>query len=441
MAQIPKQTAALVCPNCKHQFTISVQSVIDVGQDPAAKNRFLAGQVNVATCPRCGAGGLLNAPFVYHDPLKELLFAFTPATSNLSDAQQQRFIGSMVNAIMTTLPSDRRKGYLFQPRTFLSLDTMIDEIMIADGFSREQLEAQKRKFRLLERLLGATSDDVIQFIAQENRRDLDYEFFAMLQNILDHTQELGNVAETNRLRALRATLLEHSELTPSELLDRAETISPQELIQQLLKIQDETQQKELVAAIRPLLDYTFFQSLTTRMEEAEKAGDQPRAEQLLNLRTRLLAWIDEMDTEAQKIWQRKARLIEQVLRSNDWRAALEPHWQEIDSVFLTILGSNIRIAQEQGHEQAASTLRQLIDLAMIVAREHAPPEIQLLNRLLETESSEKRQRILEQNQTLLNAEFLRLIDSIAHDLAEDGRTKDLAFLQSLRGEVTQVMDR
>jgi hypothetical protein len=439
MAQIPAQAATLVCPNCGQQFTIQIHSIIDVGQDPDAKTQFLRGQTNVAVCPRCGTRGPLNTPFLYHDPHKELLFIYTPPPTAMSHDQQQRFIGSMINTVMSSLPSEQRKGYLFQPRNFLSLETMLDEIIVADGVSREQLESQRRKIRLLDRLQNAISDDVIEVIAKENEKDLDYEFFLLLNSLVEQSMAQGNEAEAARLRELHNKLLQYSEAARQGEAESAQILSQKDLLQHLLEIEDEQQLKSLVAAARPLLDYAFFQSLTGMIEKAQQEGEQEEADKLLNLRSKLLTWTDELDAEVRKIWERKAKLIQDILQSPDWRAALEPHWQEIDPVFLTILSSNVKLAQDQGNNQAVTTLQQLMDLALLVAREHAPPEVQLLNRLLEVEQPTETQRILEENRELLNASFLNLIDQITRDLAAQNRQEDIKRLQIIRGQVEELI--
>ena len=377
MAQTPPQLAAITCSNCRWQFTIPAYRIVDVGQDPAAKARLLQGQINVAVCPQCGTGGTLSIPFLYHDPQKELLFVYTPPSTMMDNDQQQRFIGSSINTVMASLPPEKRKGYLFQPRTFLSMETMLDEIIMTDGISRQQLESQKNKLRLLQRLVSAISDDVIEVIARENEKDLDYEFFLLLNNLTERMKGQGNQAEAARLQTLRQKLLQYSDAARQGEVESAQILSRDKLLKRLVETNDKEEQKALVAAARPLLDYGFFQALTATIEEAKQAGNAERANQLLELRSKLLAWIDELDAKVRKIWQRKAKLIEEILRSPDWRAALEPHWQEIDPVFLTILGNNIELTQEQGNDQAAATLQQLADLALVIAREHAPPEVQL----------------------------------------------------------------
>ncbi|MBS1251221.1 MAG: hypothetical protein MAG451_00252 [Anaerolineales bacterium] len=50
------ETVELICPQCEQAFTAEVWRVLDLGRDPALRERFLQGEINVARCPL--AGGL-----------------------------------------------------------------------------------------------------------------------------------------------------------------------------------------------------------------------------------------------------------------------------------------------------------------------------------------------------------------------------------------------
>lgn len=439
MEQASTQTAAVTCPNCGRRFNTPVHSIIDVGQDPTSKDRLLRGHINAAVCPQCGMGVKLNAPFLYHDPQKELLFAYTPPTTTMDNDQQQRIIGSLINRVMTSLLPEQRKGYLFQPRTFLSLDTLQQEIVMAEGVSRQELESQKRKLHLLERLIGATSDEVIKIIAQENEKDLDYEFFLLFRAVIEEARDEGDEARAGRLEALHHKLLQYSDTAREADVETSQIVSQQELMRRLLEMDDEQQQKSLVVAARPLLDYGFFQSLTGMIEEAQQANNIARADQLLQLRARLLAWIDEIDATVKKMWERKARLLQEMLQDSDWRTALESHWQEIDAMLLSLLAGNIEMAEKQGNKQFAAALQQFTDLAMVVAREHAPPEIQLLNQLFEADYPEGTQRILAKHRDQLNADFIQLLDTVIKDMAEQELAQDIKTAKLIRAQVAAML--
>ena len=125
MASIP-QVLPVTCPYCQAKFAAPIQRVVDVSRDPRLKVALLQGRLNVATCPQCGNTGMLNAPFIYHDPEKELALCFVPTELGLMATDQQKLIGDLTNAVVNSLPPEKRKGYLLQPKIFLSLQGLLD---------------------------------------------------------------------------------------------------------------------------------------------------------------------------------------------------------------------------------------------------------------------------------------------------------------------------
>ncbi len=105
----------ITCPNCGNTYQTPVRSVIDVGQNPQLRQAFLTGQVNVAVCPKCHAGGLLEVPLVYHDPAAEFLAVYFPAQLNVPEMEKQKMIGELTQGLMRGLPPEQRKGYFLNP--------------------------------------------------------------------------------------------------------------------------------------------------------------------------------------------------------------------------------------------------------------------------------------------------------------------------------------
>lgn len=75
----PPQGAQVQCPNCGAPFVVPIFSIIDLGANPELKQPLLGGQINVAVCPSCGAGGPLAAPLMIHVPEKQFLGVLVPA--------------------------------------------------------------------------------------------------------------------------------------------------------------------------------------------------------------------------------------------------------------------------------------------------------------------------------------------------------------------------
>ena len=92
MPALPPQPVPIRCPNCGTNFQTPVFQLVDVGQQPELKQALLSGRLNVAVCPKCGAGGLLATPLVYHDPDKQLFLSLFPqeiAAKELGFSQPQ----------------------------------------------------------------------------------------------------------------------------------------------------------------------------------------------------------------------------------------------------------------------------------------------------------------------------------------------------------------
>lgn len=126
---IGQQAASVTCPVCQNPMTVPVDSIIDVEQQPELKMKLLEGRLNMFPCPSCGNVLGLSSPILYHDGSKELLFCLTPANASVQGGDPQKVIGNLTNALMDSLPPEKRKAYLFQPKTFLTLESMIEAIL------------------------------------------------------------------------------------------------------------------------------------------------------------------------------------------------------------------------------------------------------------------------------------------------------------------------
>ena len=131
------------CPRCKQPIIAEVQMLFDMTTDPTAKQKLLSRSTNTARCQACGYEGLISSPIVYHDPEKELLLTYFPPELGLPINEQEKQIGPLINQVVNALAPEKRKGYLFQPNTMFTYQTLIDLVLEADGITKEMIEAQQ----------------------------------------------------------------------------------------------------------------------------------------------------------------------------------------------------------------------------------------------------------------------------------------------------------
>lgn len=439
--QVAPDRITLSCPSCSSPITTDVWQVVDVGQEPDLKRTLLRGQLNVVTCPNCSNRTAVATPLAYHDPEKELFFILTPSQLGLSGEEQDKTIGQLTNLVMDSLPAEKRKGYLFQPKTFFSMETMFTEILRADGITDEMVQNQMKKGQLLQNLLAQMGDEeALKKTVEENKDVLDYEFFLFLSASIQQARDDGEQSMAEQLSSLRTRLQElvsPAGVPPAEAMEGA--ITREELIERLFARRDDENFKLLVAAARPVLDYQFFQTLTGQMESAQSQGDQDKAKEMTDLRSKILDLVDELDKEAKEALDKAVALLRQIVDSEGMETAAEEHVEQIDAAFLTALEANILAADESGQQETAEKLHRLKEHVVSLLEARLPPEMRLLNQLLSASDLDERRTLLQDQRQLISEDFLKLLNLIVEDLRSQDQEQAAERLRELIPEVQAML--
>ena len=333
------QVVQIQCPKCGTPYQAPVRTIIDVGQEPRLREAFLAGQVNVAICPKCKGAGLIEVPLVYHDPEQEFLAVYFPQQVQIPEMERQRKIGEMTQELMRSLPPDQRKGYFLSPRQFLNRQNLLDAILGTLGVSQEELDRQRKKLKLLEQLVVMADDRKgLEMMIKGQDANLDYEFFMLLSGRMEQTEALGEAKAAERLKMLRENLLELTTFGKRLARQQAAVASlqdvktPDDLVARFIAVEQDEATAMAVTA-RPLLDYTFFQKLTECIEASQGA----ERDRLTRLRDHLLTLTQQMDEAARARMDEAMTLLKEMVQSPNPRSAVREHAEEIDDVFMGIL--------------------------------------------------------------------------------------------------------
>ena len=408
------------CPRCKQPILAEVQMLFDMTTDPTAKQKLLSRSTNSARCQACGYEGLLSSPIVYHDPEKDLLLTYFPPELGLPINEQEKQIGPLINQIVNALPPEKRKGYLFQPNTMFTYQTLIDRVLEADGITKEMVEAQQKRVNLLQRLLTtANAEDRATIIRQENEL-ADGELFTILSTLIQTSAAQGDETGAKMLAQIQNELLKETVFGRKLLADSQETqaalkeldkankegLTREKLLDVLSSVKSESSLITLVSVTRTGLDYQFFQVLSERIEASEGDGKQL----LIALRDKLLKLTREIDLEMKKRLENAVTLVESILKEEDAQAAIEKHAQEIDEFFSQAVQMEFEKAREENDLARIEKIQKLIS---VIEKMTAPPaEVEFLQTLLETREENERARLLDEKIELVNDQFLQTINSI-----------------------------
>ena len=408
------------CPRCHQPIVAEVQQLFDTNTDPTAKQRLLSRTTNMAHCQSCGYEGLISTPIVYHDPAKELLLTFFPPEMGLPVNEQEKQIGPLINQVVNALPAEKRKGYLFQPQTMFTYQTLLDRILAADGITKEMLEAQQKRVGLIQRLITtANSEDRVKIIQQESAL-VDGNLFAILSTLVESAIMQGDDKSAQLLSVIQKELLESTELGRELLAQNQEAqkaikalqdaskegLTREHLLEVLLEIKSDSALTTVVSLTRNGMDYQFFQSITDQIEK--ESGE--KRQQLTELRDKLLKITREIDLEMKKRMEEAQKLLDSILAETNLEEAVKKHLPELDEFFSQAIRSEFDKANQAGD---LARIEKIQKITSIIEKESAPPpEVELIQKLIDAPDEAAQRKILEENAAMVTDELLQAMNSI-----------------------------
>ena len=427
----------MLCPNCRSPIHAQIQQLVDVGQDPGAKARLLSGSFNHIQCSVCGFDGAVAVPIVYHDPQHELLLTYVPLEASMPKNEQERIIGQMIKRVSDQLPLAERKGYLFQPQSILTMQGLVERVLEAEGISKEEIDAQRATMRLFEKVLTLPEEQIETFV-EENDAELDATFFQIAGLALQSTGDrkaaeamgarLEKIIEFSSFgKKLRAQEEALKEATKSLQALAEEGLTHETLLDQLVEAPDENRVVALVNLTRPALDYSFFQLITERIDQAQSE----EKEHLTSLRQQILEITEELDKIQEARAAQSASLLKTLLDADDLDQALLQALPMIDDLFLSVLQANFQDAEKRKDEDLAKRLSAIEKRIRSLAQESMPEGLKLAQRVLEIENEEEAIKLLEENKKTIDNDLLNALVSTVQQLEASEEKEAAARIQKV----------
>ncbi|MFN2213775.1 MAG: CpXC domain-containing protein [Anaerolineales bacterium] len=420
------------CPNCKQPIIADVQQLFDVAQDPEAKSRLLSGMSNFIQCQVCGYQGNLATPIVYHDPDKELLLTYVPGEIGLPRDEQERLIGNLINQVVNHLPAEKRKAYLFTPQAHLTMQSLVERILEADGITKEMIKAQQDKINFLQQL-STTGDEKARIkLIHDNEPLIDADLFTILNRLLETAAGTGDQAAAKQLEEIQGLLIENSEIGQEikqqsdevraaieSLQEAGQNLTQEKLLELVIEAPNDIRLSALVSLARPAIDYTFYQLLTEKIDAAD--GDEK--ERLSSLRDKLLDLTNQLDKQVEARAQQSRQLLDKIMQSEDVVQAIQANAPQIDEFFVQAVREELENARKSGDLEKSAKLNQ-IDETLREAMSQ-PPEIEFIQELLESPDETTRQELLDSNPDKVTPELFQMLSGLMNQVAESGQDQEL----------------
>lgn len=328
-------------------------------------------------------------------------------------------IGGLINQVVNKLPQEKRKGYLLRPQSTLTLQGLVERVLEAEGITREMIQAQQQRLNLIQRLMNASPDGRIEIAKQEDPL-IDAEFFGLLRRLIDASMVGGDQGSAQQLAALQDSLLpvttfgkelqaqsKEIEAAVADLRAAGKGLNREKMLDLVISAPNDTRLRALVSLARPILDYTFFQLLSERVDKA--AGEERTG--LAELRDKLLAMTREVDQQVAARAKEARELLDAILDAEDVGDAMLQNLQAVDEFFLEELNRAMDAARKQGDLGQIGKLQKINDTLQQVSA--APPEVALIEELLEAPDDQSRREIMQAHKEEITPEFLSALANIA----------------------------
>jgi hypothetical protein len=409
------------CPRCRQPVMVEVEQLFDVNTDPRAKQKLLSGSFNRIRCPSCGYEGTLSTPIVYHDPNKELLLTYFPPSLGLPVNEQERLVGPMITQVTNKLPLEKRKAYLLRPQTMFTMETMVERILEADGVTKTMLQAQQQRLTLLQRLMSSPPEKRPEVIRQEEAL-IDQDFFNLLSRIIEGILAQGDQKAMQQIAGLQQDLLEHSSYG-QELHGQAKEaeeairalqeagkngLTREKLLDLIIENPTDVRLNTLVNVARQGMDYNFFEIFSKRINAAK--GEEKQ--QLEALRDRLLEMTAEIDKAMQEQVAATQEFLNEILKTDNIEETVSQNLEGINDLFVQLVQAEFQHAQQEGNQERLGKLQQVINALNKYSA--PPPEIALIEELLEAEDETTRQKLMEEHADEITPEFLQMLANLAY---------------------------
>ena len=412
------------CPNCQQAMVAEVQQVIDGGKNPQQKELILSGGLNLAQCQVCGFQGQLPVPMVYHDAEKELLFTFSPLDVSKTMEEKEGALAPLLKNIIDNLEPKERKGYLFQPKAMLTMNSMIKSILLEDGITEEMIESQQEKVKLLDDLFVQEGKVLTETIKNNNDR-IDREFFALFAEIAQRIIASQDENAIAKIQSIQEILMAETDVGKEILTETQEiqaaskslealgkNLTRSSLMELIISAPTSERVRALTSLSRPAMDYGFFQMFTEKIEKSEK---EARSD-LVEKRNLMLKLTQEIDRQVQERMNAAKETINIIIEGESLEEALIKNIDQIDQLFVQTLSSELELAIKEKLTERKDKLENLMHKIQELT---TPPELKMVDQLLSAADDEgELENLLDEMKDKINPQLIDYMTSIISNFEE-----------------------
>jgi len=256
-------------------------------------------------------------------------------------------------------------------------------------------------------------------LIKQNTKLIDEQFFALFSRLAQGAQASGQENATKQMDELQKQLLTETELgrqlqesvgeleTAAKTLQEAgEKLTREKLIELVISAPNDARLRGYVSMARGGMDYTFFQTLTEKIDKTQ--GEEKK--KLEGLREKLLDYINEVDRQVETRYKQAQDLIESILSKDDVEKAVKERLNEFTQDVVDLAAQLSRQASEKNDYARMGRLQKVLQVLQEASA--PPPEVALIEKMLQTPDDASVEVLLKENESMVNDQFMEALSGL-----------------------------
>ncbi|MEN9563292.1 MAG: hypothetical protein RIR73_1536, partial [Chloroflexota bacterium] len=211
--------------------------------------------------------------------------------------------------------------------------------------------------------------------------------------------------ETEYGRQLKESVGE-LESAQHELQDAGQGLTREKLLDFVLASKSDARIRAYVSLARAGMDYTFFQLLTEKIEAA--SGDEKT--RLEGIREKLLGFVTDMDKQLEARYKQAQDFVEAMLSQPDIEQAVTANLDKFTQDSVEIAQRMLQDATQKNEYERMGKLQKMMQVLQAAS---APPEITIIEQLIQLPDAATVEQALSQNPDVLTQGLLDTLTGLA----------------------------
>ncbi len=123
------------CPQCGADQEAALYESVNVGDEPALRDRLMRNELNRVACAQCGASFRVDPHLFYHDPARQILIYWIPTAAN-AYAEGERQFREALSRLAPLLPKDAVPP---TPHLVFSRAELVERIFLLEAGLNERI--------------------------------------------------------------------------------------------------------------------------------------------------------------------------------------------------------------------------------------------------------------------------------------------------------------